>query len=183
MLPSKQNIESLTGMLAVGSLGVLGVFLIIDGQTNIFLIFEQYGKSTSWGIFAAVPILVISYLFGLYLTQVAEILFRRITQLNSVNSEQQFVCIAQLKNENIMERYSELIRQKKLLEGSSIAFILLSLGALSEVNQMQDWEVVAYVGSVIAFVVALISPLLAITLSNKIERLVIASSDMKIVQK
>jgi len=47
MLPSKQNVESFTGLLAVGSIGVLGVFLIIDGQTNIYLIFEEYGKSTS----------------------------------------------------------------------------------------------------------------------------------------
>jgi len=44
MLSSKMNIESFTGLLAVGSIGVLGVFLIVDGRTNIYVIFEEYGK-------------------------------------------------------------------------------------------------------------------------------------------
>ena len=164
MIPSQHNIESLTGLMAVGSLGVLGIFLI----------FEEYGKSTSWGLFAAVPMLILSYLLGLFLSQIAEILFTKVAQLNSVNEEHQFISIVQFGNEHIINRYSELTRQKKLLESSSIAFLLLSLGALSEVKQMQGWEIVAYGGSVGALVVAALSPLIAIRISKKIKDLISA---------
>lgn len=179
MIPNQQNIESLTGLLAVGSLGMLGIFLIIDGQTNIFVIFEEYGKSTSWGIFAAVPMLVLSYLLGLFLSQIAEILFTKIAHLNSANEEQQFISIARSGNEYVINRYSELTRQKRLLESASIAFLLLSLGTLSEVKQMYGWEIVAYGSSVGALVVAVISPLMAIRVSRKIENLISALSEIK----
>ena len=89
MLSSKLNIESFTGLLAVGSIGVLGVFLIVDGRTNIYVIFEEYGKSTSWGIFAAVPLLVLSYLLGLFLSQLSEMLFSNIKRLNFAEAEKQ----------------------------------------------------------------------------------------------
>ena len=179
MIPNQQNIESLTGLLAVGSLGILGIFLIVDGQTNVFLIFEEYGKSTSWGIFAAVPMLVLSYLLGLFLSQIAEILFTKIAQLNSANEEQQFIKIVRFGNEHVINRYSELTRQKRLLESASIAFLLLSLGALSEVKQMQGWELVAYGSSAGALVIAVISPLIAIRVSQKIENLISVLSEIK----
>ena len=176
MLPSKQNVESFTGLLAVGSIGVLGVFLIIDGQTNIYLIFEEYGKSTSWSIFAAVPLLVLSYLLGLFLSQAAEILFTNVKRLNSAKAEEQFVKVVILKNEHLIERYLELSRQKRLLESSSIALLLLLLGALSEVKQMQGWEMVAYGSSILALIVATVCPFMVIRVAKKIECLLLASN-------
>lgn len=70
-------------------------------------------------------------MFGLYFVQISEILLSKMKPLNSVKSEQQFINILKIDNEYITGRYEELKRQKSFLKSSSIAYILLSLGALS----------------------------------------------------
>lgn len=84
--------------------------------------------------------------------------------------------IAKSKNDHLIERYLELARQKMLLESSSIALVLLSLGALSEVRQMLGWEVVAYGSAAVTFIVAIACPFMAIRVSKKIECLLLASN-------
>jgi hypothetical protein len=178
MYSTKLNIESFTGSMAIGSIGVLGLFLIVNGQTEIYKIFEGYGKSISWGIFAAVPFLVLSYLVGLFLSQLAEILFVNIRGLSCTKTEDQFVEIANSKSEYLIERYLELARQKMLFEGSAMALVLLSLGLLSEARLIIKWECIVYFSAIATFIAAIICPFMAIRISNKIERLLNAVNEV-----
>jgi len=56
---------SIPECVGLGSLYLFGLFLIVNGYVGIFGVFEDAGATRSWSIFAAVPILAISYFFGL----------------------------------------------------------------------------------------------------------------------
>ena len=64
MASSKPAIEELSGFLGVGSLQILGVFLILDGTLGFLVFLETYAKTSTWGILVTAPLLVVSYVFG-----------------------------------------------------------------------------------------------------------------------
>jgi hypothetical protein len=66
-MPS-DSITAVAGPAGVGVLGILGVFLFFNGRgPDLFPTVETYAKTATWGIVAAVPVLVIAYVLGLFL--------------------------------------------------------------------------------------------------------------------
>ena len=65
MTPSKPALEEVTGYLGVGGLLLLGLFFVVDGQTNFWTTVEMYTKTGSFAILFTLPLLVISYVLGL----------------------------------------------------------------------------------------------------------------------
>src|ERR1039458_3000987 len=60
------SLSTFAGPAGVGALCLLGVFLFLDGRApSLFPTFEQYAKTSSWSVVAAVPVLAVSYVLGL----------------------------------------------------------------------------------------------------------------------
>lgn len=168
----KPALESLTGQLAVGSLCLLGIFLILDGRTGVYQITEEYGKSATWGIVAAIPTLVLTYILGIFAVQAAQLAFSGLRSLHREHEAEELVQISASKLEPVVNRYLELRRLQSLLEGATIGFLLLSLGALSEIRMMAGWEIVAYSSAIMAFAAACLCPVFAVRLARQARSLV-----------
>jgi hypothetical protein len=128
----RSSIENLTGMLSIGSLCILGTFMVLDGRTNIFQVLETYGKTATWAIVAAIPALVISYVVGVFAVTAAMLILRRIRWLYRPEDHTGLITVARFGNNVITNSYQELSRQRRLLEGAMIGFITIAIGAWSE---------------------------------------------------
>src|SRR4051812_27108001 len=70
---SAESLSNFAGPTGVGALCLLAVFLFLDGRApDLFPTVETYAKTATWGIVAAVPVLVIAYVVGLFLAAGAE---------------------------------------------------------------------------------------------------------------
>jgi hypothetical protein len=154
----RSSLESLTGQLSVGSLCLLGLFLLFDGLTPVYEVVEGYGSSTAWSILAAFPTLVIAYVLGLLAVSAAEILLSPIAALHAPADQADFVDIALLDNEAIFQRYAELVRHQRLLEGGSLGFVVLAVGALSEVFHVPVYSRLAWVLFTGSLLLSLVCP-------------------------
>ena len=68
MLLQEFGREYVAGILESDHLCIPGVFLFLDGRTEIFYGREHVGRSTEWVVVAAVPTLVVTYIVGILAT-------------------------------------------------------------------------------------------------------------------
>ena len=87
MGPEKASLESLVGFFSIGSLCFLGGFFLLDSLVGIYSVLEAYGGSPVWGILAALPTLVVSYVLGLMAVMAAELFFARFSSLHEHDGE------------------------------------------------------------------------------------------------
>jgi hypothetical protein len=172
MFSDKTSIESTTGLFAVGSLCLLGIFMFLDGRTEIFSVVENYGKSTVWGIVAAVPTLVVAYIFGMLAVAIAELFFTRVGKLHKQDDVESFIKIATFGNDPITQEYLGAIRRQTLLEGCSVSFITVAIGILSMSSYNPGYERLGYAIAVGSSALAILCPILAACLLKKARALV-----------
>jgi hypothetical protein len=169
----KSSIENLTGMLSVGSLCLLGVFLFLDGRTDLFRVLETYGKSTAWAIVAAVPTLVVSYVMGVFAVTAATLMLSRIRWLYRPEDRSGLITVARFKNEVITSRYLDVSRQRRLLEGGTLGFIAIAIGAWSEAGNFPEFRGLGQVLAAGSLALALLCPVFSAMLARE-ERFLVA---------
>jgi hypothetical protein len=160
-----KSLEDLSGLLGIGSLHILGIFFILDGNFNFFLFLEDYGQTSTWAILVAIPLLVIAYILGVLST----VLSSRIVSLIFDKEEQRkklFATVATLNNEMLSSRYKDMERNRSLLNSCALALFVLALGSLSEVHVMGSFGVVGYIGALGAAIAAIVCPFLAMKMEN-----------------
>jgi hypothetical protein len=132
LFTTKLSIQETGGTIAVGSLVLFGLFLLIDGLLDAFSIIEPYAATATWTILVSVPLLVISYLLGVVTSQIAHLLLLWPKKGPDRAEIDNFIAVALLKNEAIMERYTAIRRNEALLFGSSAALIVVAVGCIAE---------------------------------------------------
>ena len=157
----KQTIGDITGYLGLGSMVILGVFLILDGRMDILRLIENYSSTSTWSAVVAIPILVIAYLLGIIVVTVADIIFD--SKFEDIFSQTKlFTLVAISENETLIEKYVELERVRRLMVGSTLPFIILGLGSLSEISNIPDGrQLVCYVGLLLGICAAISCPYIA----------------------
>jgi len=73
----------LVGRWLIGSICLLGLFLMVDAPTNLFMFVEGYAKTAMWGILFAFPTVVLAYLLGLIAITGADAVIPRILKTGS----------------------------------------------------------------------------------------------------
>lgn len=159
MASSKPAIEEVSGFLGVGSLQILGVFLILDGTLGFLAFLETYAKTSTWAILVTVPLLVVSYVFGLISSLGTQALLERF--IPSQLTPALFRLVSESKNDALMQKWFDAERHSLLLHGCVAAYLLLAVGSWAEVSMMAPFGFVGYVGLVGGVVIALLCPLLA----------------------
>ena len=159
MPTAKPALEEISGYLGVGSLQLLGAFFVIDGLTGFYSLVEFYSKSSAFAILFTVPLLVISYVLGLFSSLAVEVLIEKLVP--PVVNPSLYAEALKTTSEPLMARYSETERHSRLLHGCSLAFVLLAVGSLAERGNMPGFEVVGTVCFVTGLFLAAICPLLA----------------------
>jgi hypothetical protein len=150
------NAEAFALASALGSLTLLGGFLIVDGFVNMFRLVEDYTKTSTWTLIAAVPFVVLTYLLGLFVELFSSAIFPRLmtflaTRSWELTEQDDFLVVANLGNESMMQRYSALVRDRKLLDGAAVPLLLLACGAFSEKERLMR-EVGRSIGPVITLI-------------------------------
>jgi hypothetical protein len=123
----------------VGALCMLGVFLVLDGRApSLFPTVEGYAKSATWGVVAAVPILVMAYVLGLFLSSAAVLAVHAFAGPGIEAEATDLARIASLSAEKsaAVQYYVQLRQDRAAIAGSSIAFVVLAAGALSELSNL-----------------------------------------------
>ena len=144
-------VETITGRLGVGAICFLALFLAVDGmQIGVFHLIETYGKSVTFGIIAALPIAVVTYILGVFCVGTADLVLSRFCAFREPEPEL-ILALSQSGGDLLQQSYSENLRNSELLKGSSVAFVLLATGTLLDVSNMRGYETIV----IIAFIVAL----------------------------
>lgn len=135
----KNSITDIAGSLGIGSLVLLGGFLIIDGIFRIQDKVSSYVTNPEWAALVALPLLVVSYNFGVLAFAIGE----QISQIrhSTTNCRNElFVKYAITENEMLCDKYGELERRRKFMQGCIVAFFILAVGALCEWRNAGDWR-------------------------------------------
>ena len=169
----KSSVENLTGMLSVGSLCLLGAFLFLDGRTAIFHVLETYGKSTAWAVVAAIPTFVTGYVVGVFAVTAATLTLSRIRWLHRPEDRSGLIAVATFGNEVITSRFWDVSRQRRLLEGGTIGFLSIAIGAWSEAASFPEFRSLGQVLAAGALTLALLCPVFSAMLARE-ERFLVA---------
>ena len=137
------SVEAITGRLGVGAIAFLACFLIVDGQqVGVFEMVEFYGKSASFGIVIALPTAVVTYVLGVIMMGIADLLFSRFSSLAPIAARQ--VRAVSTRGGVILQQiFVEHLRDFELLKGAAAAFLLLVVGCLAEIPNMPVATIVA----------------------------------------
>lgn len=149
-----QNVEGFAGIAGVGALALLGIFLILDGRVpELFPTIEFYAKTATWSIVAAIPVLAITFVLGHLLIGSAQLMQGIVLNSLSIDLLSDLIFISK-QNDIITQRYLQMMNDQELLSGSAVAFLLLSLGAFSETQNLRQIRSAVYLAASGALVVA-----------------------------
>lgn len=166
MVTTKPTIEEVSGFLGIGSLEILGIFFILDGTSNFLQFIELYAKTSAWAILVTIPLLVVSYVFGVISSLGVQALLERF--FPSKLTPMLFCMVSESRNDALMQKYLDAERHSLFLHGCTAAFLLLAVGSWAEVDMMKPFGFVGYIGMLGGVAVASLCPVLAYRLQNQV---------------
>lgn len=179
---SRVSIQGAGGTLSVGSLTFLGIFLVVDGLSGLYLLIERYAKDSAWPVLFALPALVVSYILGLVVTAASEPVFARIRHEAPGTEVQEFAIVAATQNAAVVERYLDLYQHQVLLEGSAPGFLLLSVGSWFARQWLGSFSFFGWLCALGFAGLAIICPLVANGLRRK-RRILLSSAESRTPQR
>ena len=82
-----------------------------------------------------------------------------------------FANIAKINNEFITSRYNEVYQNERILNGSSIGFILISVGVFLEgIDLWRDYRIIGIIGMIGSLIVTCFCSLISIKIQSKFNK-------------
>ncbi|MCB0632916.1 MAG: hypothetical protein R2824_12740 [Saprospiraceae bacterium] len=173
------DFASITG---IGALCLLGIFLIVDGkEPNLFPTIEFYAKTKTWALVAIVPVFAISYVVGLFSVVIIEPIGNFLfSQFHSeIIESENLAMISFFDSEILKQEFIRLNKEKELLYGSTLAFLLIGLGGLSETRNLPNLKKIILLGVFCAAIVSLSSLYVATQKRLKSNEIVLAAQKVE----
>ncbi len=171
MSTSGDSISTLAGPAGVGALCLLGLFLFLDGRApDLFPTFEQFAKTASWSVVAAVPVLAVSYVLGLSIMIASERAISSVvgpSQSREVGDLERITTTGLAKDSPASIFYAEAIRNRAVLAGGALGLLVLSLGALSETSNLPNLRSTIIVAVLLTVFLAVLAAYLAVHESHR----------------
>ena len=154
MFSEKFDIKGLFGVFGVGSLIILGIFFILNGTIELWDTLEAAIELKGWNVLVSVPLVVVSYLFGIIAIEIADVFLRtkRAKELDIKTIQQ----LAKENNQFLQSLYFENQQTQRLLKGGAVAFIFISIGSLLNGLHWSGIGILGIVGSVGALALTII---------------------------
>lgn len=136
---SAESISTIAGPAGIGALCLLGVFLFLDGRApSLFPTVETYAKTATWGVVAAVPVLVMAYVAGLCVSAAGVYLVQHFSGHSFAQEATDIAKVASISADKsaAIQIYSQLLQDRAVFAGCTIAFVILSVGAVSEIDNL-----------------------------------------------
>ncbi len=165
-------LDEFTGIIGVGCLVSLGLFFLTNSQYDYWHTIEHLMETNSWGILVSIPILIVNYILGLITIELGEIIMPMVIKNKNIKDFQDnFGKIAKINNEFITARYNEVYQNKRILNGSSIGFILVSVGVFLEgIDLWRDYRIIGIIGMVGSLIITCICSLISIRIQYKFNK-------------
>lgn len=153
MKDATDAVGSVARATGVGTLCLLALFLFLDGRApNLFPTFEEYAKTATWGIVAAVPVLAIAYVVGLAVMNAGNALislFFGPALAEEIADALRFANI-DLSKSVVAQTYIQLRQEREVLAGAALGLLLLAIGSLSEIANLPGLKGVVIAAAVVA---------------------------------
>src|SRR5262245_57925422 len=116
---------------------------------------EELTKTNSWGILISLPILILNYILGLITIEIGDIVFPKVyAKKTQQQFNDNFMKIIDLNNEMLSSRYNEIYQNKRILNGSSIGFILIGVGIFFEgLPLVWMFKMLGFIGFIGSFII------------------------------
>lgn len=157
MKDAADALGSVAGATGVGTLCLLALFLFLDGRASgLFPTFEQYAKTATWGIVAAVPFLAIAYVVGLAVMNAGSAAVSATfgPTLAEEIADTHRLADLDLSKSVLAQTYVQLRQEREVLSGAALGLLLLAVGALSEIRNLPALKNVVIASAVVGVVAA-----------------------------
>ena len=166
------EIEKITTGVALGSIFCFGIFLILDvWNRSFFMQFEGYVSTTSFGVIAAIPTLAFLYIVGALISLVSDIVFQILSPKGYNREWELLALVIKKNNEFFSNTFFELLRKKKILEGSVLPVFTLGIGVGLESQNLTSLKIPLILSGVILIVLAIVLPLFTDRVQKNMERI------------
>jgi hypothetical protein len=176
-MKSESSIDKFAIAVAIGSILGLGAFLIADsfapGFSNTL---EEFSKDHVWGVIA-IPAITFSYIVGAFMMIIADNLFQTIAPKIYEEEWRLVGLLAAAKNEFLTRQFEDLMRTKRILQGSVIPLLVLGIGIASEIHKLPSLTRLLIVLSVGVLLLASASPFFAGRIGISFRRLATLAHD------
>jgi hypothetical protein len=164
----KKIIEEFTGTIGVGCLLSLGLFFLTDSKFRYWIYIEELTKTNSWGILVSVPLLIINYILGLITIEIGELIFPHVYAKNIQKQfREHFGTVIEFDNRFLADKYNEINQNKRILNGSSIACILIGIGVFFEGLPLSSgYRIIGVIGLIGCLIIAGICPFISKTIQS-----------------
>src|SRR6185436_12363728 len=169
MTGAADSLGAFAGATGVGALCILGVFLFLDGRApTLFPTIEEYAKTATWGVVAAIPVLAIAYVIGLVLITASCFAVRGVfgPSLPNEAADTARVSLVAIKESVLTQEYLQLKQERDVLGGAALSLIVLAIGAISDSRNLPHLKSIV-IGAAVATLVAAIALFFASGLKNR----------------
>jgi len=157
MTGAADSLGSFAGATGVGALCILGVFLFLDGRApELFPTIEEYSKTATWGVVAAIPVLAIAYVIGLMLITASCFAVRGAfgPSLRDEAADVARVSLVAVKESVLAQEYSQLKQERDVLGGAALSLIVLAIGAISDSKNLPHMRSIVIAAALSTFIAA-----------------------------
>lgn len=109
----------------MGSLVLLGIFMLLGPSTNIERTLEVAAKTEAWSLLAVIPALALAYVLGLFSTTAVEVFGGR-------DRVEDLYRVASAAPPLVIEHFATILNHQRLLRGASLGFAILAAGLLRQ---------------------------------------------------
>ena len=153
MINQKFDFKGLFGIFGVGALMILGVFFILNGTLEIWDVIEDASNLSGWSILVSIPLVVVSYIFGIIIIEIANFLF--FSKRKKEEEKEILKILVEQKSEFLQGFYLEEVQNQRLLKGGAISFIFVGIGSLLE-SHWPRIGILGIIGGLGAFLISII---------------------------
>ncbi len=150
------TIQGFAGATGIGAICILGFYLIIDGSNSkIYHYLNTYAKTPSWTLLASIPSLAIAYIVGLYAIFLSSSISSFAFGTPDIDQVERIMIVSQTKNDLLLKHLFSLDQKAELLNGSSLAFLLIGIGSFFKIKNLPNLKTVIRICGIIAISISI----------------------------
>jgi hypothetical protein len=126
-------LEEFALTIAIGSLVLLGALLLLDVlHAGLLTKIEHYAETSAWTAVVAVPFLTLAYVLGAYTQGISDSVIQLFSPGAEPDELRALEAVARSSSDLLADRFEELRKAKKLLEGCYAPLLMLAAGMIAQ---------------------------------------------------
>jgi len=132
------KINQLTGYTLIGSFLLASIASSVQAFIEIRPFVDSLSASKSWDLFIAMPLLAFTYILGYIFVEFSNLAYDKFYQIKIDEKYREIKAFYQHGKEAELSEYNDIREKLELIQGKSIALLLLSFGLFLKVTQASE---------------------------------------------